>query len=60
MLPNPVFTLFPRCPRSMPEEGGEPAAEHLLLHPPDLAASDEVYDWGAVPNLDTFFTRIYR
>ncbi|GAB4821600.1 hypothetical protein N2152v2_008646 [Parachlorella kessleri] len=46
---------------SMPEEGAEPAAEHaLLLHPPDLAASDEVYDWGAVPNLDTFFTRIYR
>ena len=35
----------------MPEED-PPDAEQLL--------GDEGYDWGAVPNLDAFFTRLYR
>lgn len=38
--------------RSMPEEEGPPDTEALL--------GSEAYDWGAVPNLDQFFTRIYR
>lgn len=48
------------CPalRSMPEEappppGGEELGALLL-------GEAEAYDWGAVANLDAFFTRIYR
>jgi hypothetical protein len=40
----------------MPEE---PPDLHGAPPPPDLLASEEAYDWGAVPNLDQFFTRIY-
>lgn len=49
--------LFLPC--SSPEEDG---LEAPLEPPPpaDLLDSEEGVGWDAVPNLDQFFTRIYR
>lgn len=47
------------CPalRSMPEEAPPAGGEELGAL---LLGEAEAYDWGAVANLDAFFTRIYR
>ena len=45
----------------MPEDGGEGGGGFGAVEPPpDALLGSEQYQWEAIPNLDQFFTRIYR